>query len=307
MRVLSLLVLALALVAVVAATAPAQANFDRASDPFMRLTQKLDSSLVETSAKATVAAASQLGVTDDDSEESSEDDDSEESTEESSDEDDSEESSDEDDSEESSEDGDDEESSDDDSEDSGSDGSEDSDDSEVDDLKSEVNSDKVKIAEDKAKIDEANARADAAEKDAATKNTLNDAKNAADLAAVRAQAEAQAKQTIQAATAQAKQLIEAAKAKGSDCGSKCGGSESSESSSSEWRDVVILKGNGANPELDNKKLGIAPVMSVDTPTIRHAATVLKKAEDFHDKFIDKHEKDCQGSICPLMNFKVGAK
>jgi hypothetical protein len=51
--------------------------------------------------------------------------------------------------------------------------------------------------------------------------------------------------------------------------------------------------------VDVNKLGATDKMSVKNEDFKKAEKVIKKVGDRHEAFVNKHEKDCKGSICPL--------
>jgi hypothetical protein len=67
----------------------------------------------------------------------------------------------------------------------------------------------------------------------------------------------------------------------------------------EARPTYVLKSVWGPEMLTNHQLGLAPVMSVDTPTLRHAVQTGQDADSKHQKFIDDHAINCAGPICPF--------
>jgi hypothetical protein len=116
---------------------------------------------------------------------------------------------------------------------------------------------------------------------------------------ISAAAEASARKTLARAAAKAKAILDAARrgsTKASPCDSGCSDGPAQKSNN---QDYMILQIPPAEVALDDRKLGLAPPMSVDTPLLKQAEKVGEFADISHEKFLDKHEADCAGPICPL--------
>jgi hypothetical protein len=106
---------------------------------------------------------------------------------------------------------------------------------------------------------------------------------------------------MEAATEKAKQIIAAAKAKvlPKECEDDCDDGAGGNKKKVEWREVTILKPqNGVDGGIEDRTLGLSPTMNVDTIALRHAIKIGVAADDKHQKFIDQHEINCAGPICP---------